>query len=82
MVTVELEPLDTQPSISTTLWQRSSPAVSFSVESGDETGTAGTLHGRLFVSGDVENVDKLIKKSLLDTFRQTDEDFLKKASSQ
>ncbi|KAF1393387.1 hypothetical protein PFLUV_G00015100 [Perca fluviatilis] len=29
-----------------------------------------------------ENVDKLIKKCLLDTFRQTDEDFLRKASSQ
>ncbi|XP_028275604.1 integrin-linked kinase-associated serine/threonine phosphatase 2C-like isoform X2 [Parambassis ranga] len=35
-----------------------------------------------FPGGDVENVDKLIKKCLLDTFRQTDEDFLKKASSQ
>ncbi|XP_047195554.1 integrin-linked kinase-associated serine/threonine phosphatase 2C isoform X2 [Hippoglossus stenolepis] len=31
---------------------------------------------------DSENVDKLIKKCLLDTFRQTDDDFLKKASSQ
>ncbi|XP_047449232.1 integrin-linked kinase-associated serine/threonine phosphatase 2C isoform X2 [Mugil cephalus] len=43
------------------------------------------LHHNLakkFPSGDVENVDKLIKKCLLDTFRQTDEDFLKKASSQ
>ncbi|XP_061137518.1 integrin-linked kinase-associated serine/threonine phosphatase 2C isoform X2 [Syngnathus typhle] len=29
-----------------------------------------------------ENLDKLIKKCLVDTFRQTDEDFLKKASSQ
>ncbi|XP_031165431.1 integrin-linked kinase-associated serine/threonine phosphatase 2C isoform X2 [Sander lucioperca] len=29
-----------------------------------------------------ENVDKLMKKCLLDTFRQTDEDFLRKASSQ
>ncbi|XP_067363402.1 integrin-linked kinase-associated serine/threonine phosphatase 2C isoform X2 [Channa argus] len=35
-----------------------------------------------FPSGDPENLDKLIKKCLLDTFRQTDEDFLKKASSQ
>uniref|UniRef100_A0A3P8TRG3 Integrin-linked kinase-associated serine/threonine phosphatase 2C n=1 Tax=Amphiprion percula TaxID=161767 RepID=A0A3P8TRG3_AMPPE len=35
-----------------------------------------------FPSGDPENVDKLIKKCLLDTFRQTDEEFLKKASSQ
>ncbi|KAM9318545.1 arf-GAP with coiled-coil, ANK repeat and PH domain-containing protein 2 [Pholidichthys leucotaenia] len=35
-----------------------------------------------FPSGDVENLDKLISKCLLDTFRQTDEDFLKKASSQ
>uniref|UniRef100_A0A3Q3ACL2 Integrin-linked kinase-associated serine/threonine phosphatase n=1 Tax=Kryptolebias marmoratus TaxID=37003 RepID=A0A3Q3ACL2_KRYMA len=35
-----------------------------------------------FPSGDAENGDKLIKKCLLDTFRQTDEDFLKKASSQ
>ncbi|XP_041919585.1 integrin-linked kinase-associated serine/threonine phosphatase 2C isoform X1 [Alosa sapidissima] len=35
-----------------------------------------------FPKGDVENLDKLIKKCLLDTFRQTDEDFLKKASSQ
>lgn len=34
------------------------------------------------LSGETENVDKLIKKCLLDTFRQTDEDFLKKASSQ
>ncbi|XP_039986745.1 integrin-linked kinase-associated serine/threonine phosphatase 2C isoform X2 [Xiphias gladius] len=43
------------------------------------------LHHNLakkFPSGDTENVDKLIKKCLLDTFRQTDEDFLKKASSQ
>ncbi|XP_069578761.1 integrin-linked kinase-associated serine/threonine phosphatase 2C isoform X1 [Brachyistius frenatus] len=37
---------------------------------------------RKFPSGDPENLDKLIKKCLLDTFRQTDEDFLKKASSQ
>lgn len=35
-----------------------------------------------FPSGDPENVDKLIKKCLLDTFKQTDEEFLKKASSQ
>ncbi|XP_033486620.1 integrin-linked kinase-associated serine/threonine phosphatase 2C isoform X2 [Epinephelus lanceolatus] len=43
------------------------------------------LHHNLakkFPSGETENVDKLIKKCLLDTFRQTDEDFLKKASSQ
>ncbi|XP_008285442.1 integrin-linked kinase-associated serine/threonine phosphatase 2C-like isoform X2 [Stegastes partitus] len=35
-----------------------------------------------FPTGDPENMDKLIKKCLLDTFRQTDEEFLKKASSQ
>jgi len=35
-----------------------------------------------FVSGDPENFEKLIKKCLVDTFRQTDEEFLKKASSQ
>ncbi|XP_057684960.1 integrin-linked kinase-associated serine/threonine phosphatase 2C-like [Corythoichthys intestinalis] len=35
-----------------------------------------------FPQGENENLDKLIKKCLLDTFRQTDEDFLKKASSQ
>ncbi|KAL2095855.1 hypothetical protein ACEWY4_008003 [Coilia grayii] len=43
------------------------------------------LHHNLvakFPRGDGENLDKLIKKCLLDTFRQTDEDFLKKASSQ
>lgn len=43
------------------------------------------LHQNLakkFPSGETENVDKLIKKCLLDTFRQTDEDFLKTASSQ
>ncbi|KAK2846512.1 hypothetical protein Q5P01_009511 [Channa striata] len=43
------------------------------------------LHHNLakkFPSGDTENLDKLIKKCLLDTFRLTDEDFLKKASSQ
>uniref|UniRef100_A0A3Q2YRX2 Integrin-linked kinase-associated serine/threonine phosphatase n=1 Tax=Hippocampus comes TaxID=109280 RepID=A0A3Q2YRX2_HIPCM len=34
-----------------------------------------------FPRGD-ENLDKLIKKCLVDTFRQTDEDFLKKATSQ
>ncbi|XP_056139612.1 integrin-linked kinase-associated serine/threonine phosphatase 2C isoform X2 [Lampris incognitus] len=38
--------------------------------------------GRNFPRGDPENLDKLIKKSLLDTFRHTDEEFLKKASSQ
>ncbi|XP_076590335.1 integrin-linked kinase-associated serine/threonine phosphatase 2C isoform X2 [Chaetodon auriga] len=46
---------------------------------------AENLHHNLakkFPSGETENVDKLIKKCLLDTFRQTDEDFLKKASSQ
>nr|XP_020478349.1 integrin-linked kinase-associated serine/threonine phosphatase 2C isoform X2 [Monopterus albus] len=46
---------------------------------------AEQLHHNLakkFPCGDTENVDKLIKKCLLDTFRQTDEDFLKKASSQ
>ncbi|XP_071396152.1 integrin-linked kinase-associated serine/threonine phosphatase 2C isoform X1 [Centroberyx affinis] len=40
-----------------------------------------TLASR-FPSGETENLDKLIKKCLLDTFRQTDDDFLKKASSQ
>ncbi|XP_041851143.1 integrin-linked kinase-associated serine/threonine phosphatase 2C isoform X3 [Melanotaenia boesemani] len=43
------------------------------------------LHHNLakkFPAGDAEHLDKLIKKCLLDTFRQTDEDFLKKASSQ
>ncbi|XP_016887313.1 integrin-linked kinase-associated serine/threonine phosphatase 2C isoform X2 [Cynoglossus semilaevis] len=43
------------------------------------------LHHNLakkFPSGESENMDKLIKKCLLDTFKQTDEDFLKKASSQ
>ncbi|KAG7224454.1 hypothetical protein INR49_015062, partial [Caranx melampygus] len=43
------------------------------------------LHHNLakkFPSGDTENVDKLIRKCLLDTFKQTDEDFLRKASSQ
>ncbi|KAF7658543.1 hypothetical protein LDENG_00011250 [Lucifuga dentata] len=43
------------------------------------------LHHNLaknFPSGESENLDKLIKKCLLDTFRQTDDDFLKKASSQ
>lgn len=34
------------------------------------------------VTGEVENLDKLVKKCLLDSFKQTDEDFLKKASSQ
>ncbi|TSX85979.1 Integrin-linked kinase-associated serine/threonine phosphatase 2C [Bagarius yarrelli] len=32
--------------------------------------------------GEVENLDKLLRKCLLDTFRHTDEEFLKKASSQ
>ncbi|XP_042269933.1 integrin-linked kinase-associated serine/threonine phosphatase 2C isoform X2 [Thunnus maccoyii] len=43
------------------------------------------LHHNLakkFPSGETENLDKLVKKCLLDTFRQTDEDFLRKASSQ
>ncbi|KAM4566538.1 integrin-linked kinase-associated serine/threonine phosphatase 2C isoform 2-T2 [Odontesthes bonariensis] len=43
------------------------------------------LHHNLakrFPSGDPENFEKLIKKCLVDTFRQTDEEFLKKASSQ
>ncbi|XP_029529798.2 integrin-linked kinase-associated serine/threonine phosphatase 2C isoform X1 [Oncorhynchus nerka] len=35
-----------------------------------------------FPKVETENLDKLVKKCLLDTFRQTDEDFLKKASSQ
>ncbi|KAJ8280573.1 hypothetical protein GJAV_G00056410 [Gymnothorax javanicus] len=35
-----------------------------------------------FPKGEVENLDKLVKKCLLDTFKQTDEDFLKQASSQ
>ncbi|XP_029922597.1 integrin-linked kinase-associated serine/threonine phosphatase 2C isoform X2 [Myripristis murdjan] len=35
-----------------------------------------------FPSGEPDNLDKLLKKCLLDTFRQTDDDFLKKASSQ
>ncbi|KAM9358602.1 integrin-linked kinase-associated serine/threonine phosphatase 2C [Symphorus nematophorus] len=46
---------------------------------------AENLHHNLakkFPSGETENLDRLIKKCLLDTFRQTDEDFLKKASSQ
>lgn len=34
-----------------------------------------------FPNGTADNLDKLIKKCLIDTFRQTDEDFLKKASS-
>ncbi|XP_068173653.1 integrin-linked kinase-associated serine/threonine phosphatase 2C isoform X6 [Antennarius striatus] len=38
--------------------------------------------GKKFPSGKAENVDALIRKCLVDTFRQTDEDFLKKASSQ
>uniref|UniRef100_A0A1A8JPS7 Integrin-linked kinase-associated serine/threonine phosphatase 2C n=2 Tax=Nothobranchius kuhntae TaxID=321403 RepID=A0A1A8JPS7_NOTKU len=46
---------------------------------------AENLHlslARKFPSGEGEHLDKLIKKCLLDAFRQTDEDFLKKASSQ
>ncbi|XP_041663919.1 integrin-linked kinase-associated serine/threonine phosphatase 2C isoform X1 [Cheilinus undulatus] len=46
---------------------------------------AENLHHNLakkFPSGEKENFDKLVKKCLLDTFKQTDEDFLKKASSQ
>ncbi|KAI4883100.1 hypothetical protein NFI96_023007, partial [Prochilodus magdalenae] len=46
---------------------------------------AENLHHTLiskFPKGEVENLDKLVKKCLLDSFRQTDEDFLKKASSQ
>uniref|UniRef100_A0A8C6TXI6 PPM-type phosphatase domain-containing protein n=1 Tax=Neogobius melanostomus TaxID=47308 RepID=A0A8C6TXI6_9GOBI len=46
---------------------------------------AENLHlnlARKFPTGESENLEKLIKKSLLDTFKQTDEDFLKKASSQ
>ncbi|KAI5625469.1 integrin-linked kinase-associated serine/threonine phosphatase 2C isoform X1 [Silurus asotus] len=35
-----------------------------------------------FPKGEVENLDKLVRKCLLDTFRNTDEEFLKKASSQ
>lgn len=43
------------------------------------------LHHNLakkFPTGNGGDLDKLIKKCLVDTFRQTDEDFLKKASSQ
>lgn len=43
------------------------------------------LHHNLakkFPSGETGNVDKPIKKCLLETFRQTDEDFLRRASSQ
>ncbi|XP_057207324.1 integrin-linked kinase-associated serine/threonine phosphatase 2C isoform X1 [Triplophysa rosa] len=46
---------------------------------------AENLHHALaskFPKGDVENLEKLVRKCLLDTFRQTDEEFLKKASSQ
>ncbi|CAL9684584.1 unnamed protein product [Knipowitschia caucasica] len=46
---------------------------------------AQNLHQTLaqkFPSGDCSNLDKLIKKSLLDTFKQTDDDFLKRATSQ
>ncbi|CAN9510864.1 unnamed protein product [Ophioblennius macclurei] len=43
------------------------------------------LHGvlaRKFPNGEPENMEKLIRKCLVDAFRQTDEDFLRKASSQ
>ncbi|XP_029373335.1 integrin-linked kinase-associated serine/threonine phosphatase 2C isoform X2 [Echeneis naucrates] len=43
------------------------------------------LHQNLankFPTGDTENMDRLIKKCFFDTFRQTDEEFLRKASSQ
>ncbi|MBN3314655.1 ILKAP phosphatase, partial [Atractosteus spatula] len=46
---------------------------------------AQNLHLNLalkFPKGDAENLDKLVKKCLLDTFKQTDDDFLKHASSQ
>ncbi|XP_028817264.1 integrin-linked kinase-associated serine/threonine phosphatase 2C [Denticeps clupeoides] len=46
---------------------------------------AENLHHTLaskFPKSNADNLDKLIKKCLLDTFRQTDDDFLKKASSQ
>lgn len=46
---------------------------------------AENLHltlAKKFPTGDSENMEKLIKKSLVDTFKQTDDDFLKKASSQ
>ncbi|XP_029699334.1 integrin-linked kinase-associated serine/threonine phosphatase 2C isoform X1 [Takifugu rubripes] len=46
---------------------------------------AENLHqilAKKFPVRETENVDGLIRKCLLDTFRQTDEDFLKKASSQ
>ncbi|KAM9732781.1 arf-GAP with coiled-coil, ANK repeat and PH domain-containing protein 2 [Menidia menidia] len=46
---------------------------------------AENLHLNLvqrFPSGDPEHLDKLVRRCLLDSFRQTDEDFLKKASSQ
>ncbi|CAM4549007.1 unnamed protein product [Leuciscus chuanchicus] len=46
---------------------------------------ADNLHHTLvskFPKGDVESLEKLVRKCLLDTFRQTDEDFLKRASSQ
>lgn len=35
-----------------------------------------------YFAGEVQNLDKLVRKCLVDAFRQTDEDFLKKASSQ
>uniref|UniRef100_A0A8C6T8N8 ILK associated serine/threonine phosphatase n=1 Tax=Neogobius melanostomus TaxID=47308 RepID=A0A8C6T8N8_9GOBI len=62
----------TEASQSDTMWQLHIPLSGYS-----------TLTGlACVVSGESENLEKLIKKSLLDTFKQTDEDFLKKASSQ
>ncbi|XP_041120213.1 integrin-linked kinase-associated serine/threonine phosphatase 2C isoform X2 [Polyodon spathula] len=46
---------------------------------------AQNLHlnlARKFPKGDVSNMEKMVKKSLLDSFKQTDDDFLKHASSQ
>ncbi|CAF87698.1 unnamed protein product, partial [Tetraodon nigroviridis] len=46
---------------------------------------AENLHqilAKKFPSGEMDNVDKPLRRCLLDTFRQTDEDFLRKASSQ
>ncbi|MGH0153946.1 UNVERIFIED_CONTAM: hypothetical protein FKN15_045217 [Acipenser sinensis] len=46
---------------------------------------AQNLHlnlARKFPKGDVSNLEKMVKKSLLDSFKQTDDDFLKHASSQ
>uniref|UniRef100_UPI00358E80F1 integrin-linked kinase-associated serine/threonine phosphatase 2C isoform X2 n=1 Tax=Myxine glutinosa TaxID=7769 RepID=UPI00358E80F1 len=47
--------------------------------------SAQTLHLNLakrFPKGEVANLEKEIKKCLVDTFKKTDEDFLKQASSQ